>query len=103
MDIELYKRMHDRFAQGETLSEEELALLQAWYKQQDDEEAAQLQVAMKTTQIVSQLQAQITQTASQLHMITEQIAATISANETLRKEIAGLQARLAQQASGRAA
>lgn len=103
MDTEIYKRLHDRFAQGETLSEDELSLLQAWYKQQDDEEAAQLNVATQTTQVTLQLQEQITQTASQLQVITEHIASTISVNETLRKEIAALQARLAQHASGRAA
>lgn len=103
MDNEMCKQLHDRFVQGETLSEDELSLLQAWYKQQDDEEAAQINVAIQTTQVVSQLQEQITQTASQLQIITQHIASTISANETLRKEIAALQARLAQQASGRAA
>lgn len=96
-------QLHDRHTRGEPLSETELQILQAWYDQQDAEEHARINQVGNVVDTTKQLQQQITQTALQLQTVTQQISATIAANETLRAEIIALQVRLAQQTAGRAA
>lgn len=103
MSETLMYQLHDRFTRGETLSEEELHILQTWYDQQDTEEHARINQKGDETNITVQLQQQIKQTALQLQTVTQHISATITANEAIRAEIIALQARLAQQVSGRAA
>jgi small-conductance mechanosensitive channel len=103
MSGDIYLQLHDRLTRGEILSEEEHSLLNTWYAEQDSEENAQINQALQPEDATTQLQEQIKQTAAQLQQVTQSIAATISANEVLRSEIMLLQARLAQQVSGRAA
>jgi hypothetical protein len=103
MDENLIYHLHDRFTRGEVLSEQELHILQAWYGQQDTEEDAYINRKENVADTSMQIQQQIKHTALQLQTVTQQISATIAANETIRAEIIALQARLAQQAPGRAA
>jgi septal ring factor EnvC (AmiA/AmiB activator) len=102
MSTPFLSELHDRFSRGEQLSEEEHQILAAWYEEQDHVETTLLRTAHISV-VTAQLQQQITQTAHQLEDITQQITATISANNALRVEIGRLQARLAQLTPGRAA
>lgn len=103
MSNDTYSHLHDRFTRGELLSEDELSVLHSWYTQQDAEEMAHLHEVLRSTTTITHLQEHINHTAAQLQQITQHITATISENETLRHEIALLQARLAHQLTGRAA
>ncbi|MBP1468754.1 hypothetical protein EYB53_023770 [Candidatus Chloroploca sp. M-50] len=94
--------LHDRFSRGEALSDDERSLLEAWYAEQDRAEQGTLPLS-PASDPTAHLQDQIAQTAHQLEVITQQITATLTANESLRQEIAGLHARLVHQGAGRAA
>lgn len=95
--------LHDRFSRGESLSDEEMQVLQQWYDQHDTEENQNLYAHMYVPESSTQVRQHIAHTAAQLQTLTQQIAALLAANDTLRSDIAALQARLAQHASGRAA
>jgi predicted nucleic acid-binding Zn-ribbon protein len=103
MSNQLYEQLHDRYSRGEDLSAEEFSLLTQWYREQDAAEEQQINQNIRLSDAATQLQAQIRLAASQLQLVSQQIAETTSANEALRTEIAALQERLAQQISGRAA
>jgi len=94
--------LHDRLTRGEPLSEEEYQAVQAWYAEQDQLERSLIN-RQQSSDVIAQLQQEISQTAHQLEIITQQMTTTISANTALRQEISRLQARLAQLAPGRAA
>jgi len=94
--------LHDRLTRGESLSEEEYQAVQAWYAEQDQLERSLIN-RQQSSDVIAQLQQEISQTAHQLEIITQQMTTTISANTALRQEISRLQARLAQLAPGRAA
>jgi uncharacterized coiled-coil DUF342 family protein len=103
MSNQLYEQLHDRYSRGEALSAEELSLLTQWYREQDAAEEQQINQNLRLSDAATQLQAQIRLAASQLQLVSQQIAETTSANEALRTEIAALQERLAQQISGHVA
>jgi hypothetical protein len=94
--------LHDRSSRGELLSDDDQAILNAWYAEQDQAEGMLLG-RQPSDDTAHDMHQQIIQAARHLEQITQQITATIAANDAIRKEIAILHTRLAQHVSGRAA
>ncbi|EIJ33021.1 hypothetical protein [Thiothrix nivea] len=89
----LGKVLHDKATRGLSLSDEEQAQLQAWYDEQDAQEANLLASAPGISG-VSRLQAQIDTTLVQLMSMTRRIQEVMSENNALRQEIEGLRHQL---------
>ncbi len=94
--------LHDRFSRGEPLSDDDQAILNTWYAEQDQAEQ-ELFGRQPVDDTIQTMHQQIVQAAQHLAQITQQITATIATNDAIRKEIAILHTRLAQHVSGRAA
>lgn len=86
--------LHHRAALGETLSDEENALLQAWYKQQDALEAAEL--SRDTSPSIAELEESIRVLEQRLAKTIERNQELAARNEALRAEIAIIRQRLKQ-------
>lgn len=89
------QQLHDRATRGEPLSADERARLVDWYARLDQEEAASLNPTAPPASLAV-LQAQVKATLAQLATLTEQIQTQTAENAALRREIAALQAQLAQ-------
>jgi hypothetical protein len=94
--------LHDRYSRGEPLSAAEYQRLTQWYATEDATEAALL-FTQPATPATVELQQQIAQTAQRLEVLTQQISATITANQAMQSEIALLHRRIAQRLAGWAA
>jgi hypothetical protein len=102
MTDEQLQSLHDRATRGDRLTDEEQAALDAWYALQDQAESQLLQ-ALASPVSLSNLQSQVTATVTQLEVVTRHIRETLATNADLRREIARLQRKLAEQTTGRAA
>jgi len=93
---DLGRHLHDRATQGEPLSAEDQAQLEAWYAAQDRVEMEALGVAemAKDTTI---LQTQIDSATMHLTTISRRIQKTAAENAALRREINMLRHQLATQ------
>jgi hypothetical protein len=90
--------LHDRATRGEVLTESEQALLEDWYREQDEAEAALL--AANRPSIGSDAMPTDLQTIlARIRETTVSIEALHQQNTTLREEIAALQKRLAPRAA----
>ncbi|MCP3956645.1 MAG: hypothetical protein GY719_02210 [bacterium] len=88
-------RLHDRFVLGETLTDEESVRLEAWYASQDAVEASEpASAGTETVDLKSRLRSSLEQVAE----AARQIQRTMTENDSLRREIAGLRLELSQQA-----
>lgn len=87
-------RLHDKVTRGAELTAEERTRLEAWYAQQDREEAALLTEAIRQP-VTNPLQQEVAVATAQLQAVTQRIAELTNENEKLRREIAALQAQLA--------
>src|SRR6266545_6120418 len=96
MTDEQLQRLHDRATRGDRLTDEEQAALDAWYLQQDQAESQLLQ-ALSNSVSLANLQSQVTATVTQLEVVTHRIRETLATNADLRREIASLQRKLAEQ------
>lgn len=82
-------QLHDRVTRGEVLSAAEQALLNEWYRWQDQEESAAL--AKLPSRSLPELQTQVETAVAQLLTVTHHIQALTAENERLRGEIVKLQ------------
>jgi translation initiation factor 6 (eIF-6) len=89
------QKLHIRATRGEVLSIEELAKLEAWYKQQDEAEAKQL-LSASSSLSTTILQEQTASVMKQLETTAQHIQETLQANEVLRQKIAALEQELAK-------
>ncbi len=86
--------LHDRAVRGESLTDEEKALLEGWYATQDAAETREL--ASADTEPVD-LTERIHASLEQIAEATRQIRQTMADNDSLRREIASLRLELGQQ------
>ncbi len=87
--------LHDRASRGEPLTGQESAQLDAWYAAQDAAEALELASAGSApVDLTERIHASLEQIAE----ATRQIRQTLTENDSLRREIAGLRLKLTQQA-----
>lgn len=94
MDNKPVQRLHDRATRGEALTEAERTTLDAWYGQQDVEEAAQFAASAPVSPDLDKLRAEVSEALTQLHEVTRRIQSQSNANEALRQEVADLSGRL---------
>jgi len=94
---DLGRRLHDRATQGEQLSTEDQAQLEAWYAAQDRAETDALGLAEMATDVTI-LQTEVESATAQLTAISHRIQKTAVENAALRREINMLRRRLATQA-----
>lgn len=90
---DLGKALHDKATCGVILSAEEQVQLQAWYDEQDTQEAAMYAAVPEVTS-VARLQTQIDVTLTQLMSMTRRIQEVMLENKVLRQEIEGLRRQL---------
>jgi hypothetical protein len=85
---EVGQQLHDRATRGEPLSEEEQALLDAWYARQDAEEAEQL--AAGRLEHETSLREGMKNLLVRMTLLTRKMQETIEESEQLNKELAAL-------------
>lgn len=90
--------LHVRFATGETLTVEEQAALECWYEEQDQAEASEHNYIQHTIDNAT-LQNQVDILLEKVATTTETIRRLNMENEVLRREVAELRQKLAQQAA----
>ena len=94
MNVEALLELHDRAMRGGVLSAAERAELQQWYAEQDRAEAEMLARAPAPQN--AGLRAEVDDAIAQLVAVSQQLQAQSTENESLRREIAALELRLAQ-------
>ncbi len=87
------QQLHDKATRGDALSVEEQTQLDAWYAEQDRRENEALQPAGTSPQLAT-LRTQVETALAQLLTVTQHIQELTAHNETLRRDIAGLQQQL---------
>lgn len=87
------RQLHDRTTRGEALTPAEQAVLDAWYRAQDQAEGILLAPAAALP--VDALRHQIATTVDRLEHATQQIQELTAQNDALRQEIVALQQQLA--------
>ena len=90
---ELAKQLHDKATRGLALSAEEQAQLEAWYTEQDQREQAIL-APTGGSQRLATLHTQVETALAQLLTVTQRIQELTVHNESLRREMVGLQRQL---------
>ncbi|MCL4263492.1 MAG: hypothetical protein KJ069_09760 [Anaerolineae bacterium] len=93
---ELGVQLHDRWTRGESLTEEELAQLAAWYEAQDEAERKLLNIPDTHADLV-QLQARVDEALAELAVLTKHIQEKTAENNALRRDIAALRQKLTLQ------
>lgn len=88
-------QLHLRKAKGESLTDEEQALLAKWYAMQEQQERASLQPALDAVP-ANPLQTQIDTILTQIAATTVQIQKLNKENELLRQKVLQLEAHLRQ-------
>jgi hypothetical protein len=89
------QQLHDRATRGETLTPAERAQLEAWYAEQDRQEAEAIACKDETPSL-GVLQAQVDDAISRLRVTASQIEKVAAENAAIRQEIAVLQNQLAR-------
>jgi hypothetical protein len=87
-------QLHDRYTRGETLTAEEQAQLEAWYREQDAAEAQQLNQAVMASGI-SELHTQVETALAHLAVAIQRVQQITAENEGLREENSTLRQQLA--------
>ena len=90
---EFARQLRDKATWGLVLSAEEQAHLEAWYTEQDQREHAILG-PMGSSQRLVTLHTQVETALAQLLTVTQRIQELTVSNETLRREIAGIERQL---------
>jgi hypothetical protein len=94
--------LHDKATRGETISNEEQALLCEWYRIQDETESEQLgSVSVISDSGLQNLKTQIGTSRKELIAVTGRIQSIISENESLKREIAVLHSQFIRQFASR--
>lgn len=96
-DHELWQ-LHVRFANGQKLTPEERARLDAWYEEQDQAETHSDSTIDDQVDVIA-LQKQIDDLLLQTAEATDNIRKLTAENETLRREVAELREKVAQRAA----
>ena len=96
------ERLHDRATRGVELTAEEQAQLSEWYAQRERVEAAVFS-RPTSAQCHDVLHAQVDRVMVQLGGVTQRIQTLSAENDAVRKEIAGLQRRLANKSAAQPA
>lgn len=96
-------QLHDRVTRGGALTEAERATLEAWYEQQDLEEAAQLAASSSAAPPLDNLRTKVSDALTQINEVIQRIREQSEENEALRQEVTALSRRLTQAAPLRAA
>jgi hypothetical protein len=91
---ELRMQLHDRYTRGETLTAEEQAQLEAWYREQDAAEAQQLNQAGMTSGVL-ELHTQVETALAHLASTIQRVQQITTQNEGLRQENLTLRQQLA--------
>jgi serine/threonine protein kinase len=99
---EKLKSLHIKATLGETLTEEEKALLESWYEAQDEEERALLEKFYEALSL-DELQNQVKDYLARIVALTQSIQELTSQNEALKRENAKLQNLLAERLDTKAA
>lgn len=94
MNTEALLELHDRATRGSVLSIDERAQLRQWYAEQDQAEAEIL--ARAPAPQTARLRAELDDAIAQLVAVSQQLQSQSAENESLRREIAALERRLAQ-------
>jgi hypothetical protein len=94
MNTQAMLELHDRATRGGVLSADERAQLQQWYAEQDQAEAEML--ARAPAPQTARLRAEVDDAIAQLVAVSQQLQSQCTENESLRREIAALEHRLAQ-------
>lgn len=94
MNTDAMLELHDRATRGGVLSADERAQLQQWYAEQDRAEAEML--ARAPAPQTARLRAEVVDAFAQLVAVSQQLQSQNAENESLRREIAALELRLAQ-------
>lgn len=90
-DDTLVRQLHDKATRGDTLTEAERAILEAWYNQKDHEEAVLLNSSTPgALTTLDALREQLAAALARLREETQRIQAQAEENEALRREIAAL-------------
>jgi hypothetical protein len=89
-------QLHNRWVSSESLTEEELAQLAAWYAAQDEAERTLLNLP-ETNIDLAGLQAKVDAAVAELAILTKQIQEKTVQNNALRRDIAVLRQQLASQ------
>jgi len=94
-DEERVRQLHDRATRGEALLESEQQQLEAWYRQQDADEASLLGTPQPEMEL-SQLETRISATLHRIADLTYQIQRVTDEIHALRRENDALMHRLAR-------
>lgn len=97
------RQLHDKATRGETLTEAEAAMLNAWYERQDAEENALLVSNVPQSATLRNLRNEVASASARMLTATREIQTLIAENEGLRHKIAVFSERLARTASLQAA
>ncbi len=89
---ELGSQLHDRFTRGQSLSVAERQQLQAWYRQNDQEDLAQANLTKTNSEPTAQVQVDVV--LAQIEAVTRRIRKLEKQNDVLRRENAVLQTEL---------
>lgn len=95
ISYEKAKQLHDRFTRGESLTTNEKQQLEEWYVRQDQLESEILK--RDDPDGIANLQSQIKTALLQINLASKRIKKATEENEALRREVARLRKRLAQQ------
>jgi hypothetical protein len=90
---EMARMLHDRATRGIALSADEQAELDHWYSQQDECETDMLTRAAPAGDLF-RLRKDVDGALAQLQGVTHRVKALVGENETIKREIAVLQAQL---------
>lgn len=104
IDHTLARQLHDKTTRGGALTEAERAALEAWYEQEDREEARLLGPSTSAARpTLDTLREQLAASLARLRDETQRIQARADENEALRREVAVLSEELAHAGSRQAA
>jgi hypothetical protein len=91
---ELGQKLHDMATRGGTLTPQERAQLDEWYRQQDGTESQSLS-RTNGESAVTALRSQVAEALAQMQAVTADLQKLDDANETLRGEVTSLRQRMA--------
>src|SRR5579864_4891267 len=94
LDDRSAQNLHTRASLGETLTQEEQTLLEAWYAHQDKQEKALLSANREAE--LNALREQVQARVNEVQATTQHIQSLAQENEALRHEIETLRIRLSR-------
>jgi len=103
IDQQIGIKLHQKRFKGEQLTKEEVAQLEAWYVQEDEDEAVLLKVTVPEKSTIEQLRNQINNVLNQLTQLTRNIQLVAQENDKIRQENTRLFQLLSKKSDSKAA